>query len=135
MSLLRTGFILFFFITTAFSQSLGNIHGMIQHQQTGEPISFAQIILIESNQGTVADVAGNYSFENIETATKGFQVYNIKSGFSMENGLSLRVSVNNMFDTAYHEHLSRNFAKNTADSGLPLYEPGRNIILVVAYKL
>ena len=75
------------------------------------------------------------SVEYGESATKGFQVYNIKSDFSMENGLSLRVSVNNMFDTAYYEHPSHNFAKNTADSGLPLYEPGRNIILVVAYKL
>jgi len=77
MSLLRTGFILFFFITTAFSQSLGNIHGMIQHQQTGEPISFAQIILIESNQGTVADAVGNYSFENIEVGTYTLMVSHI----------------------------------------------------------
>lgn len=74
------------------------------------------------------------SVEYGETETAGFEVFNIKSGFAMENGFTLRVAVNNLLDTAYHEHLSRNFAKNTSDSGLPLYEPGRNFIFDIAYR-
>ncbi len=75
------------------------------------------------------------SVEFGENETDGFQIFNIQSGFNIENRISLRLTVNNLMDTAYHEHLSRNFAKNTAESGLPIYEPGRNVILNVSYSL
>ncbi len=54
--------------------------------------SFKALPLWVQTEGRWVSDQDRVSVEKGETATKGFQVYNIKSGFSMENGLSLRVS-------------------------------------------
>ena len=61
-----------------------------------------------------------------ETKTDGYNIVGIAGGFAFKNVL-LRIDVHNLFDTMYYDHLSRNFAKNINESGLPLYEQGRNI--------
>ncbi|MCH8524850.1 MAG: TonB-dependent receptor, partial [Balneolales bacterium] len=45
---------------------------------------------------------------------------------------SLRIvaGVQNLLDTAYYEHLSRNIA----GTGQPIYEPGRNVYITVGYS-
>ena len=74
------------------------------------------------------------SLEYGETSTPGFRLFNFKSGWTMFEKLQLNMTINNILNTAYYEHLSRNFSKNTSDSGLPLYEPGRNLIMNIVYQ-
>jgi len=69
-----------------------------------------------------------------ENSTPGFSLYNLRSGVQVLEGLEVGLSVSNLLDTAYYEHLSRNFAKNTPDAGIPLYEPGRNVIMNAVYQ-
>jgi iron complex outermembrane receptor protein len=57
----------------------------------------------------------------IEKKTPGFTVMNFKLLYRYNKNLSLNFGVNNIFNTAYYEHLNRITVNNHA----PLYEPGR----------
>jgi iron complex outermembrane recepter protein len=80
-----------------------------------------------SNQDRISPTYG-------ETETSGYSIFGMAGGYSFKNIL-VRVDVHNLFDTMYFDHLSRNFAANIAESGLPLYEQGRNITVNVEIKI
>jgi len=87
---------------------------------------------IELNGRTVSSqdrISASYG----ETETDGYSIFGIVGGYTFKNIL-FRVDVHNLFDTMYYDHLSRNFAKNTSESGLPLYEQGRNITFNLEVK-
>lgn len=69
-----------------------------------------------------------------ESETNGYSILGIAGGYTFKNIL-FRVDIHNLLDTMYYDHLSRNFAKNIADSGLPLYEQGRNVTFNVEIKI
>lgn len=62
-----------------------------------------------------------------ETKTPGFSVFNFQAGIDLFTYFHFSLSVNNIFDKNYYEHLSRKY-KNMPNS-FYLYEPGRNVIL------
>ena len=80
-----------------------------------------------SNQDRISTTYG-------ETETSGYSIFGFAGGYSFKNIL-VRIDVHNLFDTMYFDHLSRNFAKNITESGLPLYEQGRNITVNVEIKI
>ena len=55
---------------------------------------------------------------------------NMAAGYSIKN-IRFRLDIENLFDTEYFDHLSRSFAKNSIETGLPFYEQGRNVKLNV----
>jgi iron complex outermembrane receptor protein len=57
-----------------------------------------------------------------ETKTPGFSIYNLMAGFKVGRIADITMGMDNIFDTAYSEHLTRRYKF----SGLPIYEPGRN---------
>ena len=77
-----------------------------------------------------------YSYENTETPTKGYTLLNLGLGtsFTNKNGdniIDVYVLANNVFDTAYQDHLSRlkYFEQYSASPNghLGIYNMGRNI--------
>lgn len=69
-----------------------------------------------------------------EIATPGYEVMDIKAGFSPLKNLSIGGAVLNVFDQFYNNHLTFAF-NNQPDFGrTPITEPGRNFTLFVNYK-
>jgi iron complex outermembrane recepter protein len=69
-----------------------------------------------------------------EIATPGYEVMDIKAGFSPLKNLSIGGAVLNVFDQYYNNHLTFAF-NNQPDFGrTPITEPGRNFTLFVNYK-
>lgn len=69
-----------------------------------------------------------------EIATPGYEVMDIKAGFSPLKNLSIGGAVLNIFDQYYNNHLTFAF-NNQPDFGrTPITEPGRNFTLFVNYK-
>jgi len=69
-----------------------------------------------------------------EIATPGYEVMDIKAGFSPLKNLSIGGAVLNVFDQYYYNHLTFAF-NNQPDFGrTPITEPGRNFTLFVNYK-
>lgn len=60
--------------------------------------------------------------------TRGFDTYDLRAGYKLKENLMITAGVENIFDTYYYEHLSKNFAFNqdghTTRERIP--EPGRN---------
>jgi len=69
-----------------------------------------------------------------ETETDGYNIFGMAVGYQFKSIL-FRLDVHNIFDEKYYDHLNRNFAKNIEDSGLPFYEPGRNVTLNVEINI
>ena len=69
-----------------------------------------------------------------EIATPGYEVMDIKAGFSPLKNLSIGGAILNVFDQFYNNHLTFAF-NNQPDFGrTPITEPGRNFTLFVNYK-
>ena len=70
-----------------------------------------------------------------ETETPGYNTFDLRLGYKPTKKLSLGVSVLNIFDTAYYNHL--NFAYKNADenNGMHIYEVGRNFSVYAKYNL
>jgi len=66
-----------------------------------------------------------------EQRTAGYGIANLKGGVSYRK-LSLKVSLNNLFGRRYYEHLS--YQRDPFRSGARIYEPGRNLLINVAYR-
>ncbi|MCB0662049.1 MAG: TonB-dependent receptor, partial [Saprospiraceae bacterium] len=64
-----------------------------------------------------------------ETTTPSFALLDLKVGYYYKEKLSVHLGVNNVFDTAYYEHLNRSVRGTTN----PIYEPGRNIFTSLSY--
>ncbi|NHZ85311.1 MAG: TonB-dependent receptor [Planctomycetia bacterium] len=82
---------------------------------------------IVSAQNRISTVYG-------ESKTDGYSIFGIVSGYTFKNIL-FRIEIQNLFDTMYYDHLSRNFSKNTVEAGIPLYEQGRNVTFNVEIKI
>lgn len=69
-----------------------------------------------------------------EIVTPGYEVMDIKAGFSPLKNLSIGGAILNVFDQYYNNHLTFAF-NNQPDFGrTPITEPGRNFTLFVNYK-
>lgn len=64
-----------------------------------------------------------------EKSSEKFKVFNISANYNPYNWLGINISVFNIFNENYYEHLSRAF-KNMESSSM-FYEPGRNIRILV----
>jgi iron complex outermembrane receptor protein len=68
--------------------------------------------------------------------TRGFDTYDIRAGYSLKENIMTTAGVENIFDTYYYEHLSKNFAFNqdghTTAERVP--EPGRNAYVNLTMK-
>ncbi len=58
-----------------------------------------------------------------ETATPSFTRVDLKITSQLTQRIRISTGVNNLFNAAYYEHLSR----PVRESGIPIYEPGRNL--------
>lgn len=63
-----------------------------------------------------------------ETETPGFTVVDAKVSWHVKSFITATGGVQNLFDTAYYEHLSRSVRSATAR---PIYSPGRNYYLTL----
>ena len=64
-----------------------------------------------------------------ETETPGFAVVNVQAGYRPFPALELALTIENVLDKEYYEHLNRGFRNLPAAAGNTLYEPGRNLML------
>lgn len=69
-----------------------------------------------------------------EIATPGYEVMEIKAGFSPIKNLSIGGAVLNVFDQYYYNHLTFAFNSQPDFGRTPITEPGRNFTLFVNYK-
>jgi len=90
----------------------------LRYTSTGYPL------WIEIN-GRIVDKQNRYSESFGETETSGFSVFNLLSGYKPFSFLEAVVSVQNIFNKNYYEHLNRRY-RNMSINDI-LYEPGRNI--------
>jgi iron complex outermembrane receptor protein len=60
-----------------------------------------------------------------ENPTPAFSLFNIVVEYKMNEILEISAGVQNLFDSAYYEHLSRTII----DQNRPVYSPGRNFFL------
>jgi iron complex outermembrane receptor protein len=65
-----------------------------------------------------------------EMATDGYQTGDLRAGFGLANGVTLRGGMLNVWDTDYADHLN---AKNPF-TGIPVAEPGRVLFLDLAWS-
>tara|TARA_B100000929_G_C15405137_1_gene385984 strand:- start:439 stop:888 length:450 start_codon:yes stop_codon:yes gene_type:complete len=65
-----------------------------------------------------------------ELPTDGYWTGDIRAGFGLANGVTLRGGILNVWDQQYHNHLN---AKNPF-TGVPVPEPGRVIFIDVAWS-
>jgi len=88
-------------------------------------ISFRSEIVAQQN-----DFAPSFA----ETATPGYEVFDIRLGYKPIKNLTLGGAVLNIFNEAYYSHL--NFAFKNADfnNGYRIHEPGRNFSFFAKYN-
>ncbi|MDP2235550.1 MAG: TonB-dependent receptor [Bacteroidales bacterium] len=72
------------------------------------------------------------SEEFAEKKTPSFILMDLAADYRFNKSLKIRAGVQNLFDEAYYEHLSR-AVNGVTDQ--PLYAPGRNIYLSLNYRL
>ncbi len=60
-----------------------------------------------------------------ETASPGFNVFDLMAGYSPTKNIDISLALKNIFNANYYEHLSRPY-KNLSETGM-LYEPGRSL--------
>jgi len=70
-----------------------------------------------------------------ESASDAFQVFDFSAYYHVWKGLSLSLNVENIFDENYVEHLSRAYKNQIPGTNMIYFEPGRNFILGLTYKL
>jgi iron complex outermembrane receptor protein len=66
-----------------------------------------------------------------EQHTAGYGTANLKAGMNLK-GMVFRIGLNNLFDRAYHEHLS--YQRDPFRSGARVFEPGRNVHVNLSYR-
>ena len=66
-----------------------------------------------------------------EQHTPGYGTANLKAGMNLK-GMVFRIGLNNLFDRAYHEHLS--YQRDPFRSGARVFEPGRNVHVNLSYR-
>ena len=87
--------VLFIFINIAFSAT---ISGTIRDNSTGEPLSYTNIVILESDLGTASDVNGYYIIPSVENGT--FIIKYMMMGYSsfekelIINNSNIRVDIN-----------------------------------------
>jgi iron complex outermembrane receptor protein len=72
-----------------------------------------------------------------ESTTSGYEVMDVKAGFSPVKNLNLGIGVLNVFDQYYNNHLTFAFKDQPDISNvnrIPITEAGRNFTLFVNYK-
>ena len=120
-------------------------YAMGKNQVTSEPLP--QIAPLESNiefgykskaywatanvrlVGEQNDVSKSFG----EVASPAFQLVDLNLGGVVMKHLTLGLSVTNLFDTAYYEHLNFRYKNSSTDKGFIL-ESGRNISAFAKYK-
>lgn len=68
-----------------------------------------------------------------ESTSSAFNVFNFSAHYNIWKGFNIVLNVENIFDENYVEHLSRAYKNQTVDG--VYFEPGRNIIMGLTYKL
>ncbi len=71
-------------------------------------------------------VAASYG----ENETPAFDVVDLKTSYRIKQTISFSAGINNLFDEAYYEHLSRTINGSTR----PLYSPGRSFYFSLAFN-
>lgn len=74
----------------------------------------------------------NVSSSFNESPSDAFQVFNFAASYNIWKGLMFNLSIENILDANYVEHLSRSYKNQTIDGAY--YEPGRNFILGLSYQ-
>ena len=65
-----------------------------------------------------------------ETETTGYETGDVRAGYGLPNGVTIRVGVLNVWDENYVDHLN---AKNPF-TGIQIAEPGRVLFVDVAWS-
>ena len=60
----------------------GNIHGFLRDADTGEPLMYANVVLLGTNVGTASDNSGHYVLTNI--APGNYTIKVMTMGFTSE---------------------------------------------------
>ena len=81
------------------------------------------VVNLVAEQDVVSSMRG-------EVATGGHQTGDLRAGFGLTNGITVRTGVLNLWDTEYSDHLN---AKNPFN-GIPIAEPGRVLFLDLAWS-
>jgi len=76
------------------------------------------------------DVAKSFD----EHPTPGYAVHDVMAGWKPNEHWTLGLSVTNIFDAAYYYHTTFVFRNAGPRTGEKIYEPGRNIGMMVTYK-
>lgn len=69
-----------------------------------------------------------------ETETNGYQTLDLRFGVKPYKGITLGIAALNIFDEAYHNHLSFSFTNQEDFGRTPITEPGRNLSAFLQYK-
>jgi len=117
---------------------------MAENLDWSEPLSevppFESLFeLIYTHKKFTSSVSGRFVAEQKRIAksfgekeTPGFSVFDWKTKWKVSDKFYIGMSVLNIFDRNYYEHLNRSF-RNMPESSV-LWEPGRNIVLEAGYK-
>jgi iron complex outermembrane receptor protein len=70
-----------------------------------------------------------------EQKSSAFQVFDFSAYYTVWKGLSLSLNIENIFDENYVEHLSRAYKNQIPGTNSIYFEPGRNFIVGLSYKL
>lgn len=70
-----------------------------------------------------------------EQKSEAFQVFDFQVSYNLWKSFNLSLNVENIFDENYVEHLSRSYKNQIPGTNMIYYEPGRNFILGLIYKL
>lgn len=76
----------------------------------------------------------NYSPSFNETETPGYNTFDIRLGYKPSKKINLGISVLNLFDTAYYNHLNFSFKNSIENNGMHIYESGRNFSIYAKYN-
>lgn len=119
-----------------FSARTGAFYTMAQNIDFNEPLPqitpLTGLLAIKFEKETYwAEFSGRFvadqnrvseSFD--ESATPGFNVFDLMAGYAPTDKIALSFALKNIFDVNYFEHLSRPY-KNQSETGM-FYEPGRS---------
>ncbi len=75
-----------------------------------------------------------FSVQFGETPTPSYWLHDFMAGYRPNNKFSIGISVSNVFDAAYYNHTTFVFRNAGPRTGQQIYEPGRNIGFMFAYK-
>lgn len=69
-----------------------------------------------------------------ETTTDGYETLDVKLGVKPIKNVTLGVSVLNVFDKTYHNHLNFSYRNQEDFGSVPINDPGRNFTAFLQYK-